>query len=553
MRSLFLAAALAAALPCLAETPAPRLVVFLAVDGLPMRQIEAWAPQFAPDGFRRFLDRGRTYAQARYLHGHTVTAAGHATMLSGAWPRQHGIISNEWIDPVTREGVYNTQDAEHRLLALDRHSPRAGTSPRQLLAETVGDVLRQRQPAAKVLAVAGKDRGAILPAGHRGAAYWFLSETGQFSSSSYYMAAHPAWVSRFNAKRPADAYWGARWEALLPEPAYAGYAPDAQPWMRNAGYGQALPAVMGAGQDAPGPRYYTDLLTSPFADALVLDFAREALRQEALGADAVPDLLSVSLSGHDYVSHAFGPESRLAQDHLLQLDRLLQRFFRDVDARVGKGNWLAVLTADHGFTDTPEWAQAQGRPAGRLPVASLLAQLNQGLAARFGVEGLASRLSASGLLFDTARMAGLDAAAVHREAARLLRGIEGLAAAYGPEDLDSEQPPRADQPHLAALRLAWHRERSAPVLFAPAAGWLYTSSRAGTSHGSPHAYDQHVPVLSWGPRWVGAGRVEEPVTVADIAPSLARYLRLPAPAQSQGRPLPTPATMPPRPSSEGKR
>ena len=518
----------------------PALVVFVAVDGLPMRQINQWAPHFGPDGFNRFLQQGRTYAQARYRHAHTVTGAGHATMLTGAYPQRSGVLGNEWVDPVTLRSLYCTEDRDHRYLDGGPTPPEAGTSPKNLLVETVGDVLRGVNPASKVIGVSGKDRGAILPAGHRGTAYMYRSDSGRFSSSTYYMAAHPAWVNAFNARRPADALWGAVWRPLLPESAYAQSSPDDQPWMSSAGYGRRLPATMGANQTERGPRYYTDLLTSPFGDQLTLDFARAALINENLGADAVPDLLSVSLSAHDYVSHTFGAESRLAHDHLLQLDRLLGAFFRALDARVGRDRYVLVLTADHGFTDTPEWRQLHGLPAGRLAVSSLLSALSGHLQAQFGVPQLALRSSAGGVLFDEAAIARAQLApqAVYEAAAAFLRGVEGVASVHTRAELASPEPPRADQPHLAAQRLGWHPQRSAPVAVTLAEGWIASSRRTGTSHGSPHDDDQHVPLLLWGPRWWGgATRIDAPVQVVDIAPTLAAVLGVRAPAQSQGQVL----------------
>jgi hypothetical protein len=354
------------------------------------------------------------------------------------------------------------------------------------------------------------------------------------------MKQHPAWVEAFNARRPADAFWGRRWEPLRPAADYAADAPDDSPWMRSAGFGSRLPAMLGEGLDGKGSRYYTDLLTSPFGDQLVLDFARAALLNEGLGLDAVPDILSISLSAHDYISHSFGPESRLAHDHLLQLDRQLQAFFAELDRRVGKDRYVLLLSADHGFTDTPEWAQQQGRAAGRLNPARLLAELNQALEQHFGTPGLARSLSASGVLFNEAAVAarGLDADAVYAAAARALRQIDGVAAAYSAAELDGPAPSATDQPLFAALRLARHPERSPRLLFAMQDGWLLGSRLVGATHGNAHPSDQHVPILSWGPRWFRAGRVSERVSVYDIAPTVAELLALPPPPQSQGRPLP---------------
>lgn len=520
----------------------PKLIVFMVVDGLPMRQVLAYRDQLQPDGFRRFLDHGAWFSKAFYKHGHTVTAAGHATMLTGAYPQRSGIISNEWRDARSFEPVYNTGDTAYQYIG-HKTDPLAGTSPRNLFAETVGDVLRRAQPGSKVIGISGKDRGAILPAGHLGQAYMYMSADGQFASSTYYMASHPQWVQDFNAAKPADAFFGQAWAPLLPEASYARSVPDGQPWQSNAGNGNKLPAVLGAGHDKPGPLFYANLMATPFGDALTLAFARAAVEGEQLGADAQTDILSVSLSSHDYVNHAFGPESRLSHDHFLQLDRQLQGFFAYLDAKIGAGNYLALLTADHGFADTPAWAKTQGRDAELLNPGVVLATLNQGLAQKFG-EGKAGEkwavgFSAAGILFDHKLFAahGVQAAAVYAEAKRLLLQIDGIVAAFTEDELLSAD--RAT-PLLDAMRKAWHPAVSAPLQFVIKPNWLLGSRAAGSSHGTPYAYDQHVPILGWGPAWLGQGEVQAPVEVVDIAPTLAQILHLSAPAQSQGQVLPLP-------------
>ncbi|MEJ6004975.1 alkaline phosphatase family protein [Paucibacter sp. AS339] len=524
--------------PSSAAAPAPKLIVFLVVDGLPMRQVLSYRDQLQPDGFKRFLDRGAWFANAHYGHGHTVTAAGHATMLTGAYPERTGIISNEWRDAKSFEQVYNTGDTAYQYID-HKTDPLAGTSPRNLRAETVGDVLRGVQPESKVIGISGKDRGAILPAGHKGTAYMFMSEDGQFASSTYYMPSHPQWVKNFNAAKPADAFFGKAWAPLLPESAYARSVPDNQPWQSNAGNGNKLPAVLGDKMDGPGPRFYGNILPSPYGDELTLAFARAAIEGEQLGADAKTDILSVSLSSHDYVNHAFGPESRLSHDHFLHLDRYLQGFFKYLDEKVGAANYVAVLTADHGFADTPAWAKTQGRDAELLNPALLQATVNEGLVKKFGEGRWVVGFSAAGVLFDHKQIAarGLQPAEVYAEAKRLMLQVNGVLAVFTPDQLLSSDE---STPFLKSARKAWHPEVSAPVQFVIKPNWLFSSRPGGSSHGTPHAYDTHVPILAWGPQWVGRGEVTQAVEVVDIAPSLAQMLRVKAPAQAQGKPLPWP-------------
>jgi predicted AlkP superfamily pyrophosphatase or phosphodiesterase len=538
LASLFCAALFSALLAACAGAPAaqdkPRLVVLIVVDGLPQRQVLAYRDQLAPDGLARFLDRGAWFAQAHWRHAFTVTASGHAALLTGAYPYRTGIIGNEWRDPDTGAPVYNTGDV-HASYIGHRTDPLDGTSPRNLKVETVGDVLRRVEPRSKVIAISGKDRGAILTAGKTGTAYMYMDETGLFASSTYYMKQHPAWVDAFNAGKPADRYFKTEWKPLLPEAAYARSVPDSQPWFGRLG--GKLPMMMGAAADeVPGRAYYTALLSSPFADILALDFARAAIAGEQLGRDDAPDILAVSLSGHDYVNHRWSAESRLSHDHLLQLDRQLEAFFRDLDRAVGKDNYLAVLTADHGFMPTPEFSRAGGLEAGRISFAPVLARLNARMAQRFGEGRWVIGNSASSLLLDKQLIAKrqLDPDTVAEEARRLLLAEPGFLAAYTRRELLSGS--RAGAPFFEALRRSWHPDVSGEVQYTLKPNWMFGSAVA--THGSPHPYDTHVPILVYGPRWVKAGRVDSPVEGVDIAPTLARLLGVPAPAASEGRLLP---------------
>jgi len=512
----------------------PRLVVLLVVDGLPQRQVTGYRDQLGPDGFNRFLQRGAWFAQAHYGHAYTTTAPGHATILTGAYPHRTGIIGNEWRDPATGAPVYCTGDGAHGYLG-HATGPLAGTSPRRLVAETVGDVLRRAEPRSKVVAVSGKDRGAILLAGHAGSAYIYMRQTGRFASTSYYMPRHPAWVDAFNDRKLADGLFGAHWTPLLPEMAYARSLADGQPWYAPGG---TLPKVIGAGLNGPGPRFYEALLASPLGDALTLDFARAAVAGESLGADEAPDILAVSLSGHDYVNHAWGAESRLSHDHVLQVDALLAAFFRDLDRTVGRDRYLAVLTSDHGFMPVPEHAASLGRDAGRRNVRELLATLEAGLARRFGEGPWVRGWSAYGVLLERARarQRGIGEDALGQAAREILEADPAIAAAFPRAEIEDAGAPA--RPFLAEVRRSWHRERSADVMLVPKAGWIFGSGRTGTTHGSPHRDDTHVPILLHGPKWVRPGRVDGRVEVADLAPTLARILGIAAPAAAEGRALP---------------
>ena len=183
LASLVLAGCVSTPVP-VATAARPKLVVLLVIDGLPERQVVGYRDQLGPDGLNRFLEHGAWFADAHYGHGFTVTAAGHATILTGAYPHRTGIIGNEWRDPATGAATYNTGDESHAYLG-HKTAKLDGTSPRNLLAESLGDVLRRADARSKVIAISGKDRGAILPAGEAGTAYMYMEQRGRVASRTY--------------------------------------------------------------------------------------------------------------------------------------------------------------------------------------------------------------------------------------------------------------------------------------------------------------------------------------------------------------------------------
>jgi hypothetical protein len=348
------------------------------------------------------------------------------------------------------------------------------------------------------------------------------------------MKEHPAWAEAFHATKPADAFFHREWKPLLADSAYAPSLDDEQTWFRKGG---RLPMKLGDGQSAPGPLYYGMLLATPYGDELTLAFARAAIEGEGLGRDDAPDILSVSLSGHDYVNHAYGAESRISHDHVLHLDRHFQAFFRYLDATVGPDRYVVALTADHGFTPAPEHSLQLGRASGRQSGSQMVAKVNAALKEKFGEGAWVRGVSASGVLFDRKLLAERkpNLRELTEEARRALLQEPGIAAAYTREELETGA--RAGAPYFDAMRRTWHRDLSADIQIALKPYWLFTSGSSMTSHGSPHPYDTNVPLAFYGPAWVKPARVDRRVEVADLAPTLAAILGVPPPSASEGKAL----------------
>ncbi|CAN7599131.1 alkaline phosphatase family protein [Duganella sp. LjRoot269] len=529
----------AAAPSATAAAPAqPKLVLVMVVDGLPNEQLQRYRDQFGQGGFRRLLDQGASFSNAHQAHGITVTAIGHSAVLTGAYPYVHGIIGNNWIDPVTRKSVYCTEDTNYTYIGEETKSS-DGTSPNRLKVDTLGDQLRYATGnRSKVVAVSGKDRGAILLAGKTGTAYMYMDKTGDFASSTFYMKQHPDWVKQYQAGKPQDRYYGKSWTALLPEAAYAGDASEdlnaPKPGTHNR-----LPYTYYSESGEIDAGYYNNLKTGPFLDQLTIDFARAAVEGENLGRNpaGVPDLLGVSLSAHDYVNHAFGPESKLSHDHLQRLDRMLADFFNYLDKRIGMDNVVVVLTADHGFPNTPEFSQTQHIDAQRIDGDKMMTALGKHLSDKFGVAKLLSAWSLPNIHLDYEQIdkSGLKREEVENAAARFLLKQNGIVEAYTRTQLESGA---ANTTRIATLmRRAWNREASGDLMVVTKPYWYFGTGISGTSHGSPYAYDTNVPLLIMGKRWIKPGYYGQYAEVVDIAPTLANLLHVRPPSGAEGRVL----------------
>jgi len=524
-----------AAVQAVAQVKPPKLVVVMVIDGLPSEQVQRYRDQFGPGGLRRLLQEGASFTDAHQAHGITVTAVGHSAVLTGAYPYRHGIIGNNWIG-VDGTQVYCTEDTRYHYIDedTDKHD---GTSPANLRVDTLGDQLRYASGnRSKVVTVSGKDRGAILLAGKTGTAYMYMDKTGDFASSTYYMDRHPAWVERFRAAKPQDRYYGKSWKPLLEESAYADDAPYPEATTASP---NRFPFTFHSDSGAPAADYYGRLKTSPAIDELTLDFAEAAVDGERLGRNptGATDLLGVSLSGHDYVNHAYGPESRMSHDHLQQVDRRIARFFAFLDRRVGLDNVLVVLTADHGFANTAEFSQARHIDALRVNPKVLLEKLNAALAERFGVDKLVrtSLLPEVYLDDDAIARRGLARADVENAAARYLLAQPGIAQVFTRTQL--EQGVAAQSRLGTLMQRAWHRTLSGDLLVVTTPYTIFGSGTSGASHGTPWQYDTSVPLLLMGRRWIRPGAQAGYAEVVDIAPTLADILHVRRPAGAEGRVL----------------
>ncbi|HEX2217904.1 MAG TPA: alkaline phosphatase family protein [Gemmatimonadales bacterium] len=536
------AGTLAAARPAAAQAPAasgagagPRLVVAIAVDQLRADYMDRFRPFFGRGGFNLFLQRGAHLASARYEHATTSTCPGHAVMLTGSYGAVNGIIGNDWYDVAAGREVYCAADTTVRLIGADLE----GRSPRNLEGATVGDLLKMSTGGrSRVLTVSAKDRSAIMLGGHLAdAAYWM--EDTLFVTSTYYRSELPKWAHEFNGSGKITAYFGKQWERLLPTVHYAMVGPDdVVGEAEEDGLQRTFPHAMGAGS-SPGEDFVEAFDVSPFGNDVLADFAMRAIVEEGLGRDTVTDLLGISFSANDRVGHAYGPDSHEVMDVTVRLDRTLARLFAFLDRRVGLGNVVLVLTADHGVAPLPEVFATlhPGASARRFDPAVVDTAVNAALQARYGpapAPGWVIHHDQPQLYLNLAalRAKRVSIEEAERVAQAAVLAIPGVHEALTATELAIARGAGSRSGEV----LSFHPARSGNIYYQMAPYIVADDDPTGTGHGTPWAYDQQVPVLFFG-RGIVPGVRRTPAAVADIAPTLSALLGLVAPGGSQGRVL----------------
>lgn len=537
---------LTAALPAHAARPKIQLVLQITVDQLRGDFVERFGDRFGKDGFRYFLDDGAYYANAHYTHANTETAPGHATLATGATPSRHGIVANDWIDVNTGAFVYNTEDARHRILGEDS-GPHAGVSPRNLKSSTFGDELVMFNAGrSRVFSVSIKDRGAILPGGHAGKAFWFSRRQGTFVTSTYYYDEYPAWVADWQSKRLANEYKGQEWELVLEPSGYVAHNIDDRPYeVAFDGLGRTFPHELGSGQSK---YFYTKLSVTPMGDELTLKFAKALIEAEELGQRDEVDYLQISFSSPDYAGHLFGASSLEYEDAVLRLDGVLEELFRHVNKQVGLYRTLIVLSADHGGVEAPEYAAATGLETGRFPLDWFRSgnPLAEQLTERFGRDDLIAAHSHPYLYLNRAAIedAQLDRTEVERFVAAELTRLPGIRLALGRSDIVAGS--RSSMPIPAMIERGFDPARSGDVHLVQDQYWFLHSSdepekmgiesSLAAIHGSPWRYDSFVPILFAGPG-ITRRTVNRRVGPQDIAPTLSAWFGVKPPSGSVGEPL----------------
>ena len=487
--------------------------------------------RYSNDGFKRILNGGVTCENMTINYVPSVTGVGHATLFSGAVPAMSGITGNEWYDQITGKIVYCVSDTT--VDGVGANSPAEGKrSPRNMWVTTITDELRLATNfQSRVIGVSLKDRASILPSGHlANAAFWFDDPSGRFISSTYYMQQLPEWVVKFNASDRATKLVENGWSTLYPISSYK--QSDTDTAMYEGRFSGETATTFPHDMKNIYQKNKGSFRSTPFGNTITLEFALAAIDAYQLGKGKATDFLTINFASTDAVGHMFGPNSIEAEDTQLRLDRDLATLMKALDAKVGKGQWLLFLSADHGVSSTIGYNQRFRVPGDYMQGRQMRDSLNRVLNAEFKTTDLVRSFSNYQVNFDNTKIAAgnLDFEAVKKSTIAFLQRHPAVLHVVDISKLGISPLPE----HLKKIIAnGYQYKRSGAIQIILNPGWFDSPSKTGSTHGSAHLYDTHLPLLWYG--WnIKPGRVTREVYMNDVAPTLATMLRVQTPSGSSG-------------------
>lgn len=504
----------------------PKLVIGIVVDQMRWDYLYRYQDRYSEKGFKRLMSEGFSCENTIIPYLPTYTAPGHTCIYTGSVPAIHGIIGNDWYNRITKKIVYCTDDT---VTTVGSSSNAGKMSPVNLWTTTITDELRLATNfRSKVIGIALKDRGAILPAGHSAnGAYWFDNSNGSFISCNYYMKSLPQWVDQFNNKKLPDDYLQQNWNTLYPINTYIQSTED------NKSYEAVIP---GEGKTFPHNTSaitkdkYNVLRYTPMGNNLTMEMAMAAIKGEQLGKSGNTDFLTISFSSTDYIGHAFGPNSIEVEDTYLRLDKTLGDFIDFLNLTVGKGQYTLFLTADHGVAHVPAFDEEEGHtPGGNVREKAIKSTMNDVLEKKMGIKNAIEavinyQVYLSDNISDTLMPAVTDTVI------KMLMKLPYVANAVDLKKLNIASLTAVQKNMLIN---GYNQKLSGDIQFILKPQWVEGSDK-GTTHGSWNPYDSHIPLLWYG--WgVNKGHTNRETEMTDIAATLAALLHIQMPSGCIGK------------------
>ena len=510
----------------------PKIVVGIVIDQMRWDYLYRYYNRYSTGGLKRIINKGFSFENTLLPYVPTYTAVGHTTIYTGGIPATHGMVGNNWFDKGSNKNVYCTDDST--VQGVGNNDVSGKMSPKNMWATTITDELRlSNNFESKVIGIALKDRGAILPAGHSAnAAYWYDEKTGKWITSNYYMQQLPDWVNVFNAKDEPGNMMKKDWNTLYPINTYTQSTADNQDY-ELALSGLTSP-VFPHKLSTVGSVKYSTFKYTPYAATYTFNFAKAAIENEKLGSGKATDFLTVSISSTDYMGHSFGPNSIEAEDTYLRLDKDIADFLNYMDAKIGINNYLVFLSADHGAAHVPAFLKEHKIDAGVFSDLAINQQLNKIVEDSFGIKQTILSVQNYQVYIDVRSIKNnsKDISAVKNLIIQTLKNLPFITNVF---ETDKMNDITLAEPLKTMLINGYTPTRSGDIQFIVKPGY-FDGGKKGTTHGLWNPYDAHIPLLFYG--WnIKPGKTNRETYMTDIAPTLAAMLHIQMPSGSVGKVL----------------
>ncbi|WP_375237989.1 alkaline phosphatase PafA [Aurantibacter sp.] len=514
------------------ETSRPKLVIGIVVDQMRYDYLTRFYSKYGNGGFKRLMNNGFNFKNNHYNYVPTYTGPGHASVFTGATPKTHAIIGNNWYDKYEDKYVYCTGDKN--VLPVGTLNKAGLMSPHRMKTTTLGDENRLfTQFKGKTIGISIKDRGAILPAGHSAnAAYWFHgAKEGAFVSSSYYMTDLPQWVKDFNQSNTAESYLK-EWNTLYPIESYTESGVDKNDFETGFKDQNFFPYNLNELKNLEKP--FDIIKATPYGNSLVTDFAIEVVKNEALGKDEYTDVLTVSFSSTDYVGHNFGVNSKEVEDTYIRLDKDIERFLNYIDTEIGNENYTLFLTSDHGAIDVPSYLKTKQIPAGYTDKSKIRKKLDLFLKTKYTATGLIKKISNNQVFLDKEiiDLNKLNKAEIEEVIVDEIITYNTIYKAYGSKTLQTTNFTTGLE---YLVQNGFNQKYSGDVVFVYNPNYI-SYNKTGSTHGSGFNYDTHVPLLFYG-NGIQKGETFNKTEITSIVPTISALLGVSFPNGSSDKVL----------------
>lgn len=515
----------------------PKLVVGIVIDQMCYDYLYRYYPKFSEDGFKKMMNNGTNCRNTQYNYIPTYTGPGHASIYTGTTPSNHGIIANDWYSTKNKKNKNCVEDTNY--IGIGTNSKNGQCSPQNLKALTITDQLKLTYPKSKVISFSIKNRGAILPGGHKSdGTYWLDQNTGDFITSSYYKKTLPNWLKNFNEQKMPEKYMNQTWTTLLPIENYTESTKDNSVYEENIFNTKqpVFPYSLSAIEENKKIKTFT---ATPFANTHLLNASLEAITEENLGKDQFSDFLCISFSSTDILGHAYGPQSVEIEDMYLRLDLEVARLLNFLEKEVGKNDFILFITADHAVVPVPQLLMDQNLPGGYFFLDKTIQNLRDSCIRKFGFDCILN-VSNNNIYIDksTLKLKDINISVVQNYIKDQLKYISNIKMIYTSDELENSN--QAD--HWKNLvKNGYLREENGDVIFMLDSGYLTYQSdteknRQGTSHGTGYGYDTHVPLLWYGKN-IPTQEIYRKIEITDVSATLTHLLNLAKPSLTTGEPI----------------